>query len=190
MQRALHRQTAAGEFAACRPDAVVKREAFPRRIRRVAFEPLVFLDESGMNVLMSRSHAWVKRGEELVNRVPMTWGKNLTSLGAIRLTGWLVSPRCFRRRTRIASSRPCNPRSFLRSSPVGRIEAVRPPTRAAPRRATPIHVAALGRPPRSVRHCQGPSWPRAIDRYGVNVNDSTNFSASASFSRGEMPRTS
>jgi transposase len=51
---------------------------------------LVFLDESGMNVAMSRSHAWVKRGEEFVDRVPMNWGKNLTLLGAIRLTGWVL----------------------------------------------------------------------------------------------------
>jgi hypothetical protein len=39
---------------------------------------LVFLDESGMNLSMSRSHAWVKRGEELIDR------------GAIRMTGWVV----------------------------------------------------------------------------------------------------
>lgn len=43
-----------------------------------------------MNVMMSRSHAWVKRGEELVDRIPMNWGKNLTLLGAIRLSGWVV----------------------------------------------------------------------------------------------------
>jgi len=64
------------------PDVVAKREAFLSKIRRVPFERLVFLDESGMNVAMSRSHAWVKRGEESVDRVPMNWGKNLTLLGA------------------------------------------------------------------------------------------------------------
>jgi transposase len=73
-----------------RPDVVAKREAFLNKIRRVPFERLVFLDESGMNVSMSRSHAWMKRGEELVDRVPMNWGKNLTLLGAIRFTGWVV----------------------------------------------------------------------------------------------------
>ena len=50
----------------------------------------MFLDESGMNLSMSRSHAWVKRGTEFVDRVPMNWGKNLTLLGAIRLSGWVV----------------------------------------------------------------------------------------------------
>jgi hypothetical protein len=39
---------------------------------------------------MSRSDAWVKRGEEVVDRVPVNWGKDLTLLDAIRLTGWIV----------------------------------------------------------------------------------------------------
>lgn len=51
---------------------------------------LVFLDESGMNVTMSRSHAWVKRGEEFIDRIPMNRGKNLTLMGAIRRRGWIV----------------------------------------------------------------------------------------------------
>lgn len=73
-----------------RPDVVEKRKAFLSKIRRIPFERLVFLDESGMHVAMSRSHVWVKRGDEFVDRVPMNWGKNLTLLGAIRLTGWVV----------------------------------------------------------------------------------------------------
>ena len=43
-----------------------------------------------MHLSMSRSHAWVKRGEEHIDRVPMNWGKNLTLLGAIRISGWVV----------------------------------------------------------------------------------------------------
>jgi transposase len=51
----------------------------------------VFLDEAGVHLSMSRSHAWVKRGEEFVDRVPTNWGKyNLNLLGAIRLKGWVV----------------------------------------------------------------------------------------------------
>jgi transposase len=38
---------------------------------------------------MGRSHAWVKRGAEYVERRPMNWGNNLTLLGAVRLTGWV-----------------------------------------------------------------------------------------------------
>ncbi len=59
-------------------------------IRRVAPSSLVFLDESGLNVSMTRSHAWVKKGCEYIERTPMNWGKNLTLLGAMRLTGWVL----------------------------------------------------------------------------------------------------
>jgi transposase len=59
-------------------------------MRRLPIERLVFLDESGLNASMTRSHAWVKKGEELVERTPMNWGKNLTLLGAMRLTGWVL----------------------------------------------------------------------------------------------------
>jgi transposase len=39
---------------------------------------------------MGRSHAWVKKGQEHVERRPMNWGTNLTLLGAIRVTGWVT----------------------------------------------------------------------------------------------------
>lgn len=50
----------------------------------------MFIDESGMNVRMSRSHAWVKRGTEFIDRIPVNWGKNLTLVGAMRLDGWVA----------------------------------------------------------------------------------------------------
>lgn len=53
-------------------------------------EKLVFLDESGLNCSMTRSHAWVRKGDEYIERTPMNWGRNLTLLGAIRLNGWVV----------------------------------------------------------------------------------------------------
>jgi transposase len=43
-----------------------------------------------MTITMGRSHAWVKRGEEFIDRVPMNRGKSLTLLGAIRLRGWVL----------------------------------------------------------------------------------------------------
>lgn len=44
-----------------------------------------------MHLAMSRSHAWVKRGTEYLDYVPMNWGqKSLTLMGAIRSTGWVV----------------------------------------------------------------------------------------------------
>src|SRR5436309_16080900 len=59
-------------------------------MRRLPAERLVFLDESGLNTSMARSHAWVKKGLEYIERTPMNWGKNLTLLGAMRLTGWVL----------------------------------------------------------------------------------------------------
>lgn len=56
---------------------------------KVPADKLVFLDESGLNLSMGRSHAWVRKGTEHVDRRPMNWGKNLTLLGAVRLSGWV-----------------------------------------------------------------------------------------------------
>jgi transposase len=59
-------------------------------MHRLPAERLVFLDESGLNTSMTRSHAWVKKGSEFIERTPMNWGKNLTLLGAMRLSGWVL----------------------------------------------------------------------------------------------------
>lgn len=73
-----------------RPAVQATRRRFLRRIRAIPVDRLVFLDESGVHVAMSRSHTWVKRGTEFIDPVPMNWGKTLTLLGAIRRTGWVV----------------------------------------------------------------------------------------------------
>jgi transposase len=45
---------------------------------------------------MTRSHAWVKKGTEFEQRVPMNWGrKSLTILGAIRRSRWVVQSTMF-----------------------------------------------------------------------------------------------
>lgn len=73
-----------------RPDVIAKRKVFLRAIAKVPVKKLVFLDEAGLNCSMTRSHAWVRRGTEFEERVPMNWGKNLTLIGAIRITGWVT----------------------------------------------------------------------------------------------------
>lgn len=60
-----------------------------RHVRTIDPARLVFLDESGLNLSMGRTHAWVRKGTEFIDRRPMNWGRNLTLLGAIRLTGWV-----------------------------------------------------------------------------------------------------
>lgn len=59
-------------------------------MRRIPVARLVFLDESGVHLAMSRSHTWVKRGREYIDPVPVNWGTTLTLLGAIPLRGWVV----------------------------------------------------------------------------------------------------
>ena len=40
---------------------------------------------------MSRTHAWIRRGDVMLDPRPMNWGgKSLTMLGALRLTGWIT----------------------------------------------------------------------------------------------------
>ena len=57
---------------------------------RIPPSRLVFLDEAGANTSMGRSHAWILKGQELVDPRPMNWGKNLTMIGAIRQSGWVT----------------------------------------------------------------------------------------------------
>jgi transposase len=73
-----------------RPDVQRRRRAFLKVVRRIPIDRLVFLDESGVHVAMHRTHTWVKRGTEYLERVPMNWGRTLTLLGAMRHTGWVV----------------------------------------------------------------------------------------------------
>jgi transposase len=73
-----------------RPDVAAKRRAFLRWMTRIDARRLVFIDESGANLAMGRSHAWVLRGEEYVEPRPMKWGDNLSLIGAVRLGGWVT----------------------------------------------------------------------------------------------------
>ncbi len=74
----------------------LKRKRFLRQIRRVSPRKLVFLDEAGLHAAMTRSHVWVKKGTEYIERTPMNWGDNLTLLGAIRMSGWVILSSMFK----------------------------------------------------------------------------------------------
>lgn len=67
-----------------------ERAAFQAWAATVDPRRLVFLDESGANLAMGRSHAWLPRGTELIEPRPMNWGENLTMVGAMRIDGWLT----------------------------------------------------------------------------------------------------
>lgn len=53
-------------------------------------ENLVFLDESGCNVAMTRTHGWAPEGERAHSSRPFNHGDNITLIGAIRASGPVV----------------------------------------------------------------------------------------------------
>jgi hypothetical protein len=73
-----------------RASVQAERRAFRQWIARVDPRCSVFLDESGANLAMGRSHAWLPRGTELIEPRPRNWGDNLTLVGAIRVDRWLA----------------------------------------------------------------------------------------------------
>lgn len=49
---------------------------------------LVFLDESGCNTSLHRTHGRALRGQRLAASVPRNWKENTTIIGALSLAGW------------------------------------------------------------------------------------------------------
>ena len=72
------------------PRVQARRRAFRRELRAIDPRRLVFLDESGANLAMGRSQAWLPRGSVLIEPRPTNWGDNLTMVGAIRVDRWLA----------------------------------------------------------------------------------------------------
>ena len=52
---------------------------------------LVFLDETGSSITMTRRRARSRRGRPVYGSVPLNRGKNLTVVGAVRAEGGLVA---------------------------------------------------------------------------------------------------
>lgn len=50
-------------------------------------EKLVFLDESGLSIKMTRLFARAPKGQRIEGYVPGSWGENLTIIGAMKLGG-------------------------------------------------------------------------------------------------------
>jgi transposase len=70
-----------------RPDVRAKREAWPHTLAGVPAERLVFLDETGANTAMTRTHGRCPRGERLVFPVPAGHWKSTTFVAARRTDG-------------------------------------------------------------------------------------------------------
>ena len=69
-----------------RPDVQKKRRAFRRKVRRIAPEHLVFVDESGVTTVMTPAYAWTPRGARAVDSTPAHW-ETVTVIAALGLDG-------------------------------------------------------------------------------------------------------
>jgi transposase len=69
-----------------RDDVQEKRRVFGKRVRRIAYNRLVFLDETGITTTMTPTYAWAPRGERAVDSVPASW-QTMTVIAALGLEG-------------------------------------------------------------------------------------------------------
>ena len=59
-------------------------------IGEVCLKDLVFIDETGVNLAMTRHYARAKRGKRAYSNCPYNRGKNITMIGAITTNGFLA----------------------------------------------------------------------------------------------------
>ncbi len=53
---------------------------------------LIFVDESGLNLGMTRTYGRVKRGERLYDSAPRNRGQNISLIGALSCDGLIATP--------------------------------------------------------------------------------------------------
>jgi transposase len=70
-----------------RPSVALARERFAEEVRDVTASRLVFLDETGTHISMTREHGWAPRGERVFGRVPRNRGTVTTVIGALTYDG-------------------------------------------------------------------------------------------------------
>jgi transposase len=63
------------------------RIAYQAVMQRVAVERCKFIDESGLNLAMTRRFGRARRGARVVDTVPQNYGPNVTIIGALSLQG-------------------------------------------------------------------------------------------------------
>lgn len=77
-----------------RPDVVEARRQWPAKVAGVAPGELVFLDETGANTVLQRTHGYAPIGERVVASVPLAGRKTVTFIGTLT-AGGLVAPWAF-----------------------------------------------------------------------------------------------
>lgn len=63
------------------------REAFQKEISKIDPKRLKFVDESGVNLAMTRLYGRAQKGERVVGSVPQNYGDNVTILAALSVEG-------------------------------------------------------------------------------------------------------
>jgi len=74
-----------------RPDVAEARRHWPEKLAGVAPNELVFLDETGANTAMQRTHGYAPKGERVVGAVPFKGWQAVTFVGALTASG-LIAP--------------------------------------------------------------------------------------------------
>jgi len=74
-----------------RPDVAEARRLWPRKLAGVGPDDLAFLDETGANTAMQRTHGYAPRGERVVSPAPLAGWQAVTFVGALT-SGGLVAP--------------------------------------------------------------------------------------------------
>jgi transposase len=74
-----------------RPDVAEARRQWPEKLAGVAPEDLVFLDETGANTAMQRTHGYAPKGQRVVAAVPFKGWEAVTFVGALTVGG-VVAP--------------------------------------------------------------------------------------------------
>jgi transposase len=66
------------------------RVAYWQTIGEVKLKDLVFIDEAGVNLGMTRRYARAEKGKRAYGQAPATRGKNVTMIGALSVSGLLA----------------------------------------------------------------------------------------------------
>jgi transposase len=70
-----------------RPDVVLRRQAFVKEVRQRDPRTLIFVDETGTHIAMTRRRAWAPRGQRARGIIPRNRGKVLSLIGGLSLGG-------------------------------------------------------------------------------------------------------
>jgi transposase len=69
------------------PHVLLARQHYRTQLAPYQYRRLIFVDESGCNIAMTRRYGRARRGMRVHDSVPKNFGRNVTILGALSCTG-------------------------------------------------------------------------------------------------------